>query len=127
MKVEVSPNSANLFTVIQQNEIPFRRSIKLPDLDVSKPVDEILPNLGPEPVTHCNSHFVAPIIVLLSGEENGRELRFLISGDFSLADILGAETYWTYLRCVAEIPHNFTDVLDDGDVIFSAVVPELGC
>lgn len=32
-----------------------------------------------------------------------------------------------YLWCVAEVMHNFTYVLYDSDIIFSAVVPELRC
>lgn len=31
----------------------------------------------------------------------------------------------THLRRAAQVAHGFTDVLDDGDVIFPAVVPEL--
>ena len=30
-----------------------------------------------------------------------------------------------YLWCVAEVTHNFSYVLDDGNVVLSAVVPEL--
>lgn len=30
-------------------------------------------------------------------------------------------------RCVAEVAHDFTYILDDSDVVFSAVIPELRC
>lgn len=35
--------------------------------------------------------------------------------------------YGTYLWCVADEAHNFTYVLYDSGVVFSAVVPELRC
>lgn len=91
--VGVSANGSNLAAVIQQEEIPFCGSVKLPDLNVSKPAGELLPNLRPHPVSKRQPHSVASIVELL--------------------------------RRAAKVAHDFADVLDDGDVVFPAVVPEL--
>lgn len=66
MEEGVPANGSDLASVIQQSKIPFRCSVKLLDLDVSKPADEIPPNLGPDPVTYRKSHLVAPIVGFLS-------------------------------------------------------------
>lgn len=70
MEVEVSAHGSNLADVIQQEEIPFCRSIKLPDLNISKPAGEFLPNLRPHPVSKRQSHSVASIVELLSGRKH---------------------------------------------------------
>lgn len=118
MEVEVSAHGPNLAAVIQQEEIPLCRSIKLPDLNISKPADEFLPDLRPHPVSKRQSHSVASIVELLSG----RELKHF-SRIFKIC--LGAAARRTYLRRIAKVAHDFTDVLEDGDVIFPAVGPEL--
>lgn len=69
MEVEVSAHSSNPATVIQQEEIPFCCSIKLPDLNISKPAEEFLPNLRPHPVSKRQSHFVTSIVELLLGRK----------------------------------------------------------
>lgn len=116
MEVEVSAHGSNLAAVIQQEEIPFRRSIKLPDLNVSKPADELRPNLRPHPVSKRQPHSVASIVELLSGWK----LRVL-AGFFKC---LAVTWRCAHLRRVAKVAHDFPDVLDDGDLIFPAVVPE---
>lgn len=94
VEVEVSPHSSDLAAGIQQEEIPFCRSIKLPDLNISKPADEFLPNLGPHPVSNRQSHPVASIVEPLSG----RKLN--ISAGFPTI-CLGAATHHTHLRRAA--------------------------
>lgn len=118
MEVKVSAHGSNLSAVVQQEEIPLCRSIKLRNLNVSKPAEEFPPNLGPHPVSKCESHSVASIVEPLLG----RKQHF--NGTFKIR--LDAATPRTYLRRVAQVAHDFTDVLDDGDVIFPAVIPELG-
>lgn len=76
MEVEVSAHGSNLVAVIQQEEIPFRRSIKLPDLNISKPTNELPPNLRPHPVSKRQPHSVASIIELLSGRKRDISARF---------------------------------------------------
>lgn len=71
----VSPNSADLVAVIQQSKIPFCCSIKLSNLNVSKSAYEVPPNLCPDPVAYCKSHFVASIIEFLPGMKIGRKIR----------------------------------------------------
>lgn len=70
VKEGVSPNSSDLAAVIQQTKIPFCGSIKLFDLNVSKPAYEVPPNVCPDPVAQCESDFVASIIEFLSGNES---------------------------------------------------------
>lgn len=118
MEVKVSAHGSNLPAVVQQEEIPLCRSIKLRNLNVSEPADEFPPHLGPHPVSNGESHPVASVVELLSGRKqrfNGR-----------LGTRLGAATRRTDPRRVAQVAHDFPDVLDDGDVILPAVVPELG-
>lgn len=117
MEVEVSANGSDLVSVVQQEEIPFCRSVKLRDFNVPKPADEFPPNIGPHPVSNCESHSVASIVELLSGRK-----RNILAGHLKPVSMLRH----TYRRRVAQVAHDFTDVLDDGDVIFPAVVPELG-
>lgn len=118
VEVKVSAHGSNLSAVVQQEEISLCGSIKLGNLNVSEPADEFPPNLGPHPVSKSDSHSVASIVELLSG----RKQHF--NGTFQIG--LDAATPRTYLRRVAQVAHDLTDVLDDGDVIFPAVIPELG-
>lgn len=65
----VSPNGSDLAAVIKCTKIPFCRPVKLFDLNVSKPADELFPNIRSDPVPYRKSYFVASIVGFLPVKE----------------------------------------------------------
>lgn len=124
MEEGVSPNGSSLAAVVHQRKIPFCRSVKLPDLNVSKPAREVPPNIRPDPVSYRNLYFVVSITEFLLRKKC---IYLFIYVALNVKLPLMLLLCRTYLWCVAEVTHNFTYVLYDSDVILSAVIPELRC
>lgn len=59
-----------MVAVIQHREVALRRPVKLPDLDVSEPADELPPDLGSDPVANGHPHLVEVLIGPLLWEES---------------------------------------------------------
>lgn len=68
----VPPHCSHMVAVIQQSEVALRRPVKLADLDVSKPADELPPDLGSDPIANGYPHFVDVVIGFLFREGNSR-------------------------------------------------------
>lgn len=65
------------------------------------------------------------MLILNQISELGIKVEIVPKSDKVIKDHLN--TKWDFhLWCVAEIAHNFSDVLNNGYIVLPAVVPELG-
>lgn len=62
-----------MVAVIQQGKVALRRPVKLPDLDVSEPADELPPDLGSDSVADGQLHLVDVVVGFLCREGNRGE------------------------------------------------------
>lgn len=63
-----------MVAVIQQGKVAFRRPVKLPDLDVSEPADQLPPDLGSDPVANGQPHLVDVVVGFLCREREAEEI-----------------------------------------------------
>lgn len=58
-------DSADLADVVDKADVPFRCSVALTDTDVSEPLQEVSPGVGPYPVPQGQAHLMVAVLVAL--------------------------------------------------------------
>lgn len=114
-----SAHGPDLAGVVDEAGVALGGPIKLPDGDGPEALEELLPHLRPQAVAHSQTHPVLLVVVTLRREEASQH------PPRGVASPPGVN-FRPHLGRVAEVAHQLAHVLDDGDVVAAAVVPELG-
>lgn len=77
---EVVPSHcSHVVAVIQQGKVALRRPVKLPDLDVPEPADELPPDLGSDAVAYRHPDLVDVLVGFLSQERTRVVFKLIVS------------------------------------------------
>lgn len=118
------PHSADFGGVIDEADVPLGGSVQLSDLDVPEAIQELRPNVRPDPVADSDPNFVILFVVSLRKRKKEKDVNTQRQKQRLSRNLAGSSFH---LGRVAEVAHCFTDILHHRYVVLPAVVPELGC